>query len=114
MTVSPNDDPHTSMVIKGLVAVLGIIFFFFTERGLTIIADWRKNRQKNEKPCSRVRVQRENNIPQSVDKSGENKICKNKYSSYPYCYDEIANETKGNNALVLINQCLYYLVIFIY
>lgn len=101
MTVSPDEDPHSSMVIKGLVAVLGIIFFFFTERGLTIVADWRKNQQKNKKPCSRVRVQRENNTSLSIEKSGDTKICKNKYSSYPYCYDEIANETKGKVKFVL-------------
>lgn len=25
------------------------------------------------------------------------KLCKHKYSSYPYCYGEIASETQGNN-----------------
>lgn len=24
------------------------------------------------------------------------KLCKHKYSSYPYCYGEIASETQGN------------------
>lgn len=94
--VTVNDtDPHKSMIIKGLIAVLGIIFFFFTERGLNMIADWRTNRQKKEKPCSRVRVMRD----QSSIKSNANteKICKNKYSSYPYCYDEIAMDTKDDH-----------------
>lgn len=97
MTVTPDADPHNSMIVKGLVAVLGIIFFYFTERGLTIISDWRNNRQKNSKPCSRVRVKRVNieSAEKNHEKNSENKVCKNKYSSYPYCYDEIANDTKG-------------------
>lgn len=97
MTYGPDEDPHEAMIWKGFVAVMGIIFFFFTERGLTIIADWRKNRQKNEKPCSRVRVKREDASTSSVNNVGKEKVCKNKYSSYPYCYDEIANDTKDGH-----------------
>lgn len=81
------------MIMKGLVAVLGVIFFFFTERVLIMLADCRKNRQKKEKPCSRVRVMRNSTVLPDVNSE---KICKNKYSSYPYCYDEIAMETRDD------------------
>lgn len=43
------------------------------------------------------------------------KLCKHKYSSYPYCYDEIATDTTGkqqkkkpvskNNHCFLLNAC---------
>ena len=46
-----SNDDHDSMIFKGLVAVLGIIFFFITERGLTVIAEWRKKQQKKDKVC---------------------------------------------------------------
>lgn len=97
LTISAGDDGHNSMTWKGLAAALGIIFFFFTERVLTIIAEWRKRMQKRDEPASRVRVLRD---PDSVSinhsLNGE-KQCKHKYSSYPYCYDEIALETKDNH-----------------
>lgn len=96
MINSSSDDPHKSMILKGLVSVLGIIFFFFMERGLIMIADWRKKRQKNEKPCSIVRVLKDPATASPHNPNGE-KICKNKYSSYPYCYDEIANDTKDDH-----------------
>ncbi|GAB0096179.1 Zinc transporter foi [Sergentomyia squamirostris] len=88
------DHDHTSMTLMGLVAVLGIVFFFATERALTMIAEWRKQRQKKEKPPSRVRVMRD---PESASLNAGEKLCKHKYSSYPYCYDEIAMETKDDH-----------------
>uniref|UniRef100_A0A1B0D0N0 Uncharacterized protein n=1 Tax=Phlebotomus papatasi TaxID=29031 RepID=A0A1B0D0N0_PHLPP len=91
-----SEDDHTSMTLKGLVAVLGIVFFFATERGLTMIAEWRKQRQKKEKPPSRVRVMRDPESASLNNATGE-KLCKHKYSSYPYCYDEIAMETKDDH-----------------
>lgn len=93
---SESEDDHTSMTLKGLVAVLGIVFFFATERGLTMIAEWRKQRQKKEKPPSRVRVMRDPESASLNNATGE-KLCKHKYSSYPYCYDEIAMETKDDH-----------------
>lgn len=33
----------------------------------------------------------------STNKQTGEKLCKDKYSSYPYCYDEIAMETKDNH-----------------
>uniref|UniRef100_A0A6B2EK53 Putative zinc transporter foi n=1 Tax=Phlebotomus kandelakii TaxID=1109342 RepID=A0A6B2EK53_9DIPT len=90
------DDDHTTMTLKGLVAVLGIVFFYATERGLTMIAEWRKQQQKKEKPPSRVRVMRDPESASLNNATGE-KLCKHKYSSYPYCYDEIAMETKDDH-----------------
>lgn len=100
MSFSTDSDPHQSMIWKGLIAVLGIIFFFFTERALTMIAEWRKKRQKEEKPSSRVRVMRDPESAQNNDKGvhdANEKLCKHKYSSYPYCYDEIALQTRDDH-----------------
>lgn len=85
------------MTWKGLVAALGIIFFFLTERILTMIAEWRKKIQKRDDPPARVRVMRDpDSVSLNQSLNGE-KQCKHKYSSYPYCYDEIALETKDNH-----------------
>lgn len=35
------------------------------------------------------------------------KLCKHKYSSYPYCYGEIASETQGNK------RFLYRIIMFL-
>jgi len=56
---------------------------------------------------TRVRVMRESDGPNS-NVVGE-KLCKHKYSSYPYCYGEIATETQGNN----ISNIIYQTNIFI-
>ncbi|XP_011312191.1 zinc transporter foi-like [Fopius arisanus] len=82
---------HNSNMWKGLTAMMGLILFFFTEKALSIVAEWRKYRQRRNKPPSRVRVMRESEGPNTV---GE-KLCKHKYSSYPYCYGEIT--TKDNH-----------------
>lgn len=94
---SIEDNNHKSMTYKGLVAALGIIFFFLTERILAMVAEWRKKIQRRDDPPSRVRVMRDpDSISVNHSLNGE-KQCKHKYSSYPYCYDEIALETKDNH-----------------
>lgn len=92
-TAAPGEE-HTAMTLKGLVAVLGVIAFFAIERGLTMITEWRKERQKKQQLPGRVRVMRD---PESVSLNNSEKQCKHKYSSYPYCYDEIAMETKDDH-----------------
>lgn len=96
MPTSKDDDPHVTMTLKGLVAAAGIVFFFVTERALTMIAEWRKRKQKKDKPSSRVRVMREPDTVSVHDPKSE-KLCKAKYSSYPYCYDEIDMDTKDDH-----------------
>lgn len=90
---------HDDMMYKGLAAVCGIVFFYFMERFLTVIAEWYKHQEKKDKPSSRVRVLRDpessSNHPASA--GGSDKQCKHKYSSYPYCYDEIAMDTKDDH-----------------
>lgn len=96
MTYAKGDDPHVTMTLKGLVAAAGVLFFFLTERALTMIAEWRKQIQKKEKPSSRVRVMRDPDTVSLQNQTGE-KLCKHKYSSYPYCYDEIDMDTKDDH-----------------
>lgn len=97
MTFASAEDGHDSMTWRGLVATLGIIFFFLTERLLTMIAEWRKKKQKRDDPPGKVRVMRDpDSVSVNQSLNGE-KQCKHKYSSYPYCYDEIALETKDDH-----------------
>lgn len=87
-------DLHSLNMWRGFAAMCAMIFFFLMERFLTLGAEWRKRRQlKKNKVPQRVRVKRE---PENASGStvGE-KLCKHKYSSYPYCYDVIATETQG-------------------
>lgn len=91
------DNPHDEMMYKGLAAVSGIVFFYFMERFLTVVAEWYKHQAKKDKPSSRVRVMREPESSSLHNAAGGEKQCKHKYSSYPYCYDEIAMETKDDH-----------------
>ncbi|XP_055532042.1 zinc transporter foi [Wyeomyia smithii] len=88
---------HDEMMYKGLAAVAGIVFFYFMERFLTVVAEWYKHQEKKDKPSSRVRVMRDPDAGSLHGGSGGEKQCKHKYSSYPYCYDEIAMETKDDH-----------------
>lgn len=99
LTQSSHMNMHDGMMYKGLAAVGGIVFLYFMERILTVFAEWWKKRQKKDKPSSRVRVMRD---PESTTATMNNlhqteKLCKHKYSSYPYCYDEIAMDTKDDH-----------------
>lgn len=89
---------HEYMTYKGLAAVGGIIFFYFVERALTIIAGrWAKHQKKGKLP-SRVRVIRDPEATTDLpNNTPSDKQCKHKYSSYPYCYNEIAMETKDDH-----------------
>lgn len=86
-------DPHEKNMWRGFVAMLGLIFFFFMEKCLTLGAEWRKQRQlrKNKLPA-RVRVMREQDTASTTSVG-----CKHKYSSYPYCYGVIATETQDDH-----------------
>ncbi|XP_046399369.1 zinc transporter foi [Ischnura elegans] len=118
---SSHEDHHETNMWKGLGTLLGLVFFFTTEKCLTLVGDWRKRRQKRNKPVpSRVRVMREAGPSSAVESAGQvlnsgtdvllgpgacgsnsprlgtassnsvgEKLCKHKYSSYPYCYGEI-------------------------
>ncbi|KAL4712136.1 hypothetical protein ACJJTC_010997 [Scirpophaga incertulas] len=116
---------HDDGMWKGLAAMLGVVFFYFTEKGLTVIVEWRKRRQKLEedKLPSRVRVLKDetaggcsggskapitNNSTSNPlmkifkrDDKGDptTKTCKHKYSEYPYCYDEIDTDTHDDHHL---------------
>ncbi|CAK1593480.1 unnamed protein product [Parnassius mnemosyne] len=109
---------HDDGMWKGLAAMLGVVFFYFTEKGLTVVVEWRKRRQKLEedKLPSRVRVLKDETVggcsggsKSPISNSTSNnllkifkrdekadpttKTCKHKYSEYPYCYDEIDTDT---------------------
>uniref|UniRef100_A0A1Q3FVM2 Putative zinc transporter foi n=1 Tax=Culex tarsalis TaxID=7177 RepID=A0A1Q3FVM2_CULTA len=99
MMGSGSSNSHDDMMYKGLAAVSGIVFFYFMERFLTVIAEWYKHQEKKDKPSSRVRVLRdpESSSNHPVASGGSDRQCKHKYSSYPYCYGEIAMDTKDDH-----------------
>ncbi|KRT85350.1 hypothetical protein AMK59_707 [Oryctes borbonicus] len=78
---------HNMNMWKGCVAMLGLVFFFFMERMITIAAKWRKTRQLKDKLPKRLKVMNKEGSTQLTNAS--EKQCKHKYSSFPYCYDEI-------------------------
>ncbi|CAD7002726.1 unnamed protein product [Ceratitis capitata] len=85
-----------NMILKGLACMSGIVFFYMTEHGLTMIAEWRKRIAKSDtKQQSRAKVVRDPDSSVNNSVAGD-KVCKSKYSSYPYCYDEIAMDTKND------------------
>lgn len=115
---------HDDGMWKGLAAMLGVVFFYFTEKGLTVVVEWRKRRQKleDDKLPSRVRVLKDetvggcsggakapitnstSNSLMKIFKRDEKsdpttKTCKHKYSEYPYCYDEIDTDTHDEHHL---------------
>ncbi|XP_068142952.1 zinc transporter foi [Drosophila tropicalis] len=84
------------MIMKGLGCLSGIIFFYVTEHALTMISEWRKSVEKKEtKKPSRAKVMRDPDSSVNNSVAGD-KMCKQKYSSYPYCYDEITMNNKQN------------------
>lgn len=87
---------ENNVIYKGLTAMGGMIFFYATEHGLTMISEWRKSVKKNDKQQNNsARVLRDP-AENSLNNSAGDKLCKSKYSSYPYCYDEIAMDTKND------------------
>jgi len=48
-SLSSAKDEHDLNMWKGLVAALGLVFFFFTEKCLTLVGEWRKKRQRRKK-----------------------------------------------------------------
>ncbi|BES95155.1 ZIP Zinc transporter [Nesidiocoris tenuis] len=93
---SDDEDLHTTNLWKGFVAALSAIFFYFTEKGLSLATDWKKRHQRKNKAMTKVRVMREDRSSHEEARVGE-KLCKHKYSSYPYCYGEIADNTAENH-----------------
>ncbi|KAF7996382.1 hypothetical protein HCN44_002014 [Aphidius gifuensis] len=87
-----DDNLHQVNTYKGLVAMLGFLMFLLMEKALGTIAEWHKHRQRKNKLPSKVRVMRETDNNEMINNVGE-KLCKHKYSSYPYCYGEITGET---------------------
>uniref|UniRef100_T1H5F5 Zinc transporter foi n=1 Tax=Megaselia scalaris TaxID=36166 RepID=T1H5F5_MEGSC len=85
-----------NIIFKGLTAMGGMIFFYATEHGLTMVSEWRKSCKKKDKQQNNsARVLRDP-AENSMNNSTGDKLCKAKYSSYPYCYDEIAMDTKND------------------
>lgn len=81
------------MIMKGMGCLGGIIFFYGTEHALTMISEWRKSVEKKETKPTRAKVMRDPDSSVNNSVAGD-RMCKQKYSSYPYCYDEITMNNK--------------------
>lgn len=46
---------HNLNMWKGLVTMMGFVLFFFTEKALTMLAEWRKHRQRRNKVSKEAR-----------------------------------------------------------
>lgn len=44
-----HEEQHNMNMWKGLVAMMGVVMFFFTEKALIMLAEWRKHRQRRNK-----------------------------------------------------------------
>ncbi|XP_039298721.1 zinc transporter foi [Nilaparvata lugens] len=90
-TVIPAVDNHDINMWRGFVAMVGIVFFYMTEKCLAMVASLRKRIQRKPEngTVPRVRVMRDSES--SYKPAVGEKL--SKYSSYPYCYGEITNNT---------------------
>lgn len=89
----PTNHDHESPMWMGLAALLGIIFFFFTEKILMLCTEWRKKRQRSRRVQGHSHVQILNG---DTNETVGEKSCKHKYSSYPFCYPDIKNNMDGH------------------
>jgi zinc transporter 10 len=93
LPLTPDQDLHTSMMHRGLIMFACIIFSYFFERFIAAIMECRQRKEKRDtNPKKHIRVVRE-----SESTAVNPTTCKHKYSSYPYCYDEINLEAKEHN-----------------
>ncbi|XP_070497623.1 zinc transporter foi isoform X2 [Chironomus tepperi] len=93
LPLTPDQDLHRSMMHRGLIIFACIVFSYFFERFIATIMEYRQKKEKKDKnPKKHIRVVRE-----SESTSVNPTTCKHKYSSYPYCYDEINLEAKEHN-----------------
>ncbi|XP_014240181.1 zinc transporter foi [Cimex lectularius] len=89
-------DQHEINLWRGLVAALSIVFFYFMEKCLSLVTEWKKKYQRKTKTNTKVRVMIEDHGNEEAEARVGEKLCKHKYSSYPYCYGEITSSTDGH------------------
>lgn len=58
-------EQHDMNMWKGLVAMMGLVIFFATEKALTMLAEWRKHRQRRNK-VKEKKKRKENKAENSV------------------------------------------------
>ncbi|CAB3364564.1 Hypothetical predicted protein [Cloeon dipterum] len=91
-----HDTESRKNVWRGFVGLVGILLFFFMERCLTVVSEWRRRNLKKKKKqvVPKVKVMNDSEQMQGNSVVGE-KLCKHKYSSYPYCYEEITGKASA-------------------
>lgn len=56
LSVNNTEDDHNENMWKGFVAVIGLVLFFFTEKALNIIAEWKKFNQSRSEVKSEKKI----------------------------------------------------------
>lgn len=92
LPLTPDQDLHTSMMYRGLITFGCIVFSYFFERFIAAVMECRQRKERREKKTQRIRVVRDTEL-----QSSSTTTCKHKYSSFPYCYDEINIKMKEGN-----------------
>lgn len=59
-------EQHNMNMWKGLVAMMGLALFFFTEKALTMLAEWRKLRQRRNKVIISFKLTLEINMNKNI------------------------------------------------
>ncbi|XP_066139366.1 zinc transporter foi-like [Euwallacea fornicatus] len=95
---SPTEDhdPHIENTWKGLVAMMGLTFFFVMERLIFVAGKWRKNKQKH-KTDTHTHVQ----IYNDEGERRNSTQCMDKYNDSPFCYKDILPDRNSKTDLQL-------------
>lgn len=95
------DDHHSHLANtwKGLVAMLGLTFFFFMERLIFVAGKWRKNQQKHN-TVTHAHVQ----IYDDIGERRNSTQCMDRYNDSPFCYKDILPDPSTKTDLQLKNS----------
>ncbi|XP_076268129.1 zinc transporter foi-like isoform X1 [Rhynchophorus ferrugineus] len=94
-------DAHLENTWKGLVAMMGLIFFFIMERLILLVSKWRKKKQKDKTvPHAHVKIYNDNGERRNSTQ------CMDKYNMSPYCYKDIMSDTHTHTYLEPDNSAM--------
>lgn len=94
-----HEDAHFENTLKGLVAMLGLTFFFIMERLILVAGKWRKKKQKHKTVAhAHVKIYNDKGERRSSTQ------CIDKYNTSPYCYKDIMSDPRSQSDLQMKNS----------